>query len=1634
MTDRANTMRLEAEMAPPLHLQRLERSLNVQPFLRQINELFQDPTSEDDKSVSSESSEGSDNYLDNVLIRKEEERINKLRLYNMSSVGEERRWLQDILLSDSSDSSASGSDTDSPITEEDFQEMLKFHILRKKYQARFYQKPENIQYQYYSAGLLSNYDRFLEHQKLIVGNKKKKEKKPEKKVMKIKKEKLPRHRSLEDYPEGDYPDDEWDRTIPREEELDEAELEAIMRHQPRPRGRKKHNNKSPEVMAMRRRKIWVMMSKKELGKVQRAKTNNHKEILISCKKVAQHCMKYWRQKAMQSQKNMKETIWRAKRLTREMQSYWKRYDRVERETRRRLEKEAEEQRKMDVELIEAKRQQRKLNFLITQTELYAHFMSRKLGKASPEEQLRILNQLDEEKNPRLVGIDDYDSEAMKQKAKKNATEAFDNEKARAKQFDTATASQELRLSDTPENLEHPQPSIFKGNLKGYQLKGMNWLANLYDQGISGILADEMGLGKTVQSIAFLCHVAEKYSVWGPFLIISPASTLHNWQQEMARFVPMFKVVPYWGNPQERKILRQFWDTKDLHTKEASFHVVITSYQLVITDYKYFNRIKWQYMILDEAQAIKSTSSMRWKLLLGFSCRNRLLLSGTPIQNSMAELWALLHFIMPTLFDSHDEFNEWFSKDIESHAENKTGIDEKHLSRLHMILKPFMLRRIKKDVENELSDKIEVMVYCPLTTRQKLLYSALKKKIRIEDLLHYTVGGGDTASNDKNFTSNLMNLVMQFRKVCNHPELFERRDAKSPFFMHTEYYEMPALLYTEGLRHLSLPSKDYLLYNKLFIFATEYIHRTLHDGNGSFSQNSFSFSRFINLSPMEMNKVFIVGIIFRLCLATIMERRIKMMHYWEDWNADERTEIPMNQMFLLSRKIDSSTNTLQDLIFTRKIIEGEPVYTHTTHVIHSMPETVAHRILRSSKKVANQLLKRILPSTKAEQEDSKVTLLPEHPHFPRPPIMRHCQQTTIPPFICDTFPKVQASPRKLYVSNSSAACAWRRHEECGGKFGQRLLWFGCERAFSITASQENSSFRLTQMTSTFSVEPHGGISACTPINGWSNIIVPDKQTLVTDAGKLSVLDSLLRRLKEQGHRVLIYSQMTKMIDLLEEYMYHRKHTFMRLDGSSKISDRRDMVADFQKRADIFVFLLSTRAGGLGINLTAADTVIFYDSDWNPTVDQQAMDRAHRLGQTKQVTVYRLICKGTIEERILQRAREKSEIQRMVISGGNFKPDTLKPKEVVSLLLDDEEIEAKYSQRSEERKQHAEDTRLESNLYHKERDRKRKLTALPVKSDVKKPCLSDANGDKIGDIVQANSNESTLVSGGVPSYQINNHQQILDNADDYSVPTSPVKSEDETSNDGLVVDVDGPVGVSSGDSRQSRAGQFADPGKVNRLDHHMSFSSGSSVRMRPTIRGTSKRGRPRGSRRGGPVGGKGRGLLLLHPPSKGLGGSPQSPVSLSPTSSGTANDHALQHGVQGTSVSTEGDGPSSVSPLGSVGTLGHLPGRGGAPTIRRGPGRPRLRPTGPGHQGYRTTGHHHGRKVQRPLPVPLRSQQTIASVNQQKSSAHRASGSGPSISSSSMNTGASFSPTTAESRPFGFYTQQQQQQPQQPRGSS
>ena len=348
------------------------------------------------------------------------------------------------------------------------------------------------------------------------------------------------------------------------------------------KGEKSKGEKKPpsiEQLNARRRKLWVAIVKKEIGKAHKARNVAQKEKIVNSKKLALQCMKVVRQKVVASQRSAKEAQAKAKRLTKEMLAHWRQVDRIEKAAKKQQEQEAEKQQKIDLQILEAKRQQRKLNFLITQTELYSHFMANKIDSKegnkneAAEKGKSILEKLDEEKpSGRLAELDTYQSDAAKRQAMTNASKAVRAHIQQTKVFDaqisqfledepvdivandsentkTGAALLESEQTETQPSSEREQPNLFHGTLKKYQLKGMNWLLDLYDQGINGILADEMGLGKTVQSIAMLGHIAEKYNIWGPFLVISPASTLHNWQQEIARFLPEFKIVPYWGSPQ-----------------------------------------------------------------------------------------------------------------------------------------------------------------------------------------------------------------------------------------------------------------------------------------------------------------------------------------------------------------------------------------------------------------------------------------------------------------------------------------------------------------------------------------------------------------------------------------------------------------------------------------------------------------------------------------------------------------------------------------------------------------------------------------------------------------------------------------------------------------------------------------------------------------------------------------------------------------------------------------------------------------------------------------------------------------------------------------------------------------------------
>ncbi|XP_035808393.2 chromatin-remodeling ATPase INO80 isoform X1 [Amphiprion ocellaris] len=1455
-------------LAKPLYLQRLERSLKLGSFLCQTAAVFnRDITSDDSDdsdgalgtglsldsssqhtalTVKSEPCEQGDGLADGkplngVLLQGKDQKADKTSLYNFTKLKKNRKWLKSILLSDdTTDSDTDSDDANFTLSREELHDMLRLHRHTRQHQSKFYSDRELHQYQYYSTGLLSSHDPFYEQQRHLLGPKKKKIKDEKKFKAKLKKVKKKKKRG-----EGEFLDEERPYV---------TKIFAKFSHDaPLPMVKKKHL--TIEQLNARRRKVWLTIAKKEIPKSFKQKTSAKNLVLTNAKKLAHQCMREVRRAAIQAQKNCKETLPRARRLTKEMMLYWKKYDKVEKEHRKRAEKEALEQRKLDEEMREAKRQQRKLNFLITQTELYAHFMSGKAsiggpgGDAAQEEILRKLEDTAAQRQIDIgggvmvnMGQEDYDSEYYKSQALRNAKEAYQIHQERTRMFDEEAKdsrsaslhaacslssalgsgfgeSYSLSNPSIHAGEEIPQPTIFNGKLKGYQLKGMNWLANLYEQGINGILADEMGLGKTVQSIALLAHLAERDNIWGPFLIISPASTLNNWHQEFTRFVPKFKVLPYWGNPHDRKVIRKFWSQKTLYTQNAPFHVVITSYQLVVQDVKYFQRVKWQYMVLDEAQALKSSTSVRWKILLQFQCRNRLLLTGTPIQNTMAELWALLHFIMPTLFDSHEEFNEWFSKDIESHAENKSAIDENQLSRLHMILKPFMLRRIKKDVENELSDKIEILTYCKLTSRQRLLYQALRNKISIEDLLQSSMG---TAQQAHSTTSSLMNLVMQFRKVCNHPDLFERQETRSPFHMFLKPYTMSKFLYRHGLVHAHNQAKNKLLQVLLSPFSPNHIQQSLFHRKGDDKGSCFSFLRFIDVSPAEMSNLMLQGTLVRWLALFLSLKSAYRLHNQRLFTLEEeaRDRASQPEIKCLSRK---------DLILWLNRPSTFP-NTHTSPVLQdlvftaSRPGMVGHTDVR------------------IHSRNSSTSSL------------RPCQPTLPPKFLLAATPKVTAVPMERYCADRSAEYEWRVTRGGGGAIFKQCFLYGSPELASDWSARANS----------FYPQSPGGVMALYPRHGWSFIRIPDKESLITESGKLHTLDILLSRLKAQGHRVLIYSQMTRMIDLLEEYMVYRKHTYMRLDGSSKISERRDMVADFQSRTDIFVFLLSTRAGGLGINLTAADTVIFYDSDWNPTVDQQAMDRAHRLGQTKQVTVYRLICQGTIEERILQRAKEKSEIQRVVISGGNFKPDTLKPKEVVSLLLDDDELEKKLRQRQEEKRQQEESSKV------KERKRKREKYAEKKKNEESEnkrkkevnlvishaPSADNSNLSADGD----DSFISVEMDSAMPSPFSEPvsmsvcppvHGQISLSSELQPGSLPPDADADESSSDMLVI-VDDPVSSAP----QSRATNS--PASVSgSVSDNMNGVSGSDTISPGRGRSGRSRGRPKGSGGGAKSGGKGRG---------------------------------------------------------------------------------------------------------------------------------------------------------------------------------
>ena len=718
------------------------------------------------------------------------------------------------------------------------------------------------------------------------------------------------------------------------------------------------------------------------------------------------------------------------------------------------------------------------------------------------------------------------------------------------------------------------PSLIRGTLREYQHYGLDWLAGLYDNKTNGILADEMGLGKTLQTIALLAHLAVEHHIWGPHLIIVPTSVMINWEVEFRKFLPGFKVLTYYGSIDERRKKRVGWGDDD------KWNIVITSYQLVIQDHTSFKKRNWHYLVLDEAHNIKNFRSQRWQTLLTFKTQARLLLTGTPLQNNLDELWSLVFFLMPSGFAGLDEFTSWFKKPVDQILEQGKEMDEEAkqiVRRLHGVLRPYLLRRLKADVEKQMPGKYEHVVYCKLSKRQRYLYDGFMGRAKTKEALA-----------SSNYLS-IVNCLMQLRKVCNHPDLFETRQIVTS-------HAMPKSAIAD------FEIKELLVRRKLL--QKDPWHQVNLD--------------VINLLPGANGPISALHTIQPSRLGALGRLRHLEVHQFKSVQSGAEHEYSTVSSSLLAMKESSRKSTYERLHqwahLTSLRSQRRPLLSYqAAELVRIDLKTLPHRPEPKSVALQSQWFLDLSPA----MQDMVLSL----------PKRSEACQTMVKKFACITPAVVAPGLTRASLTQRGIQTVQAAKKGC------------TEDAF------HEARMRLS-------------------------IAFPDNRLLQYDCGKLQKLHALLSERIAGGHRALIFTQMAKVLDILEQFLNIHGHRYLRLDGATKVESRQILADRFNNDDRIPIFILSSRAGGQGLNLTGADTVIFYDMDWNPQMDAQCQDRCHRIGQTRDVHIYRLVNDHTIEKNILRTANRKRMLDNIIIQAGDFTTDHFNNPNAKGIYDDDD----------------------------------------------------------------------------------------------------------------------------------------------------------------------------------------------------------------------------------------------------------------------------------------------------------------------------------------------------------------------------
>ncbi|XP_012272467.1 helicase domino isoform X2 [Orussus abietinus] len=908
------------------------------------------------------------------------------------------------------------------------------------------------------------------------------------------------------------------------------------------------------------------------------------------------------------------------------------------------------------------------------------------------------------------------------------------------------------------------PFLLKHQLREYQHIGLDWLVTMYDRKLNGILADEMGLGKTIQTIALLAHLACEKGNWGPHLIIVPTSVMLNWEMECKKWCPGFKILTYYGTQKERKQKRTGW------TKPNAFHICITSYKLVIQDHQSFRRKKWKYLILDEAQNIKNFKSQRWQLLLNFQTQRRLLLTGTPLQNNLMELWSLMHFLMPNVFQSHREFKEWFSNPVTGMIEGNSEYNENIIRRLHKVLRPFLLRRLKTEVEKQLPKKYEHVLMCRLSKRQRYLYDDFMSRAKTKE----TLASGNLLS--------VINVLMQLRKVCNHPNLFEVRPTVSPFQMEAIEFVTASLAWSaldyDPFKHVDLDALNLRVVNLERTHTAFVAHRVRRiqtprrlieeldsqpdppprcpAGKIKINVRLSNQAKSTTTPPQNQSKLKSLagilptprvgtspliktlnnqstpgqGVTLRVAggqqlqgysVQLVQHQGSVKVSFPVMTSSGQRLTVLSKSLMGLSTSGAAVNKVVGGVVTTAaSSVSGRPVMR-----VPPLNVTTTQAHSAGSTPLAQQQLRCGIVTRNSQRETEKIQIKEQpKPEFYVPQLeeeRRQRRQSKLQTLANINERRCAACPlygedlfTALRIGKPAEGCQWHSGwMHCASAKqsmrSRRQFFSSTEALAEAIRSTEMIVEQLKEAFERFVVyvpavrapSPRFHVSHPPPHKLWTHQRLqtelqhqlspkmalfhpvasamatqfPDPRLIQYDCGKLQSLDRLLRKLKADSHRVLIFTQMTRMLDVLEAFLNFHGHIYLRLDGTTRVDQRQVLMERFNGDKRIFCFILSTRSGGVGVNLTGADTVIFYDSDWNPTMDAQAQDRCHRIGQTRDVHIYRLVSEKTVEENILKKANQKRLLGDLAIEGGNFTTAYFKSSTIQDLFnIDQSENDA------------------------------------------------------------------------------------------------------------------------------------------------------------------------------------------------------------------------------------------------------------------------------------------------------------------------------------------------------------------------